>query len=75
MGDVVLMDFVNGLSEINEKWVMKIETNKLISIRKNVEYLRNDVSTKFLRIHIVTVYVYDTTSFLHCVGKNILKSF
>ena len=43
MGDVVLMDFVNGLSEINEKWVMKIETNKLINIRKNVEYLRNDV--------------------------------
>ena len=73
MGDVVLMDFVNGLSEINEKWVMKIETNKLISIRKNVEYLRNDVSTKFLRIHTVTVY--DRTSFLHSVGKNILKSF
>ena len=73
MGDVVLMDFVNGLSEINEKWVMKIENNKLINIRKNVEYLRNDVSTKFLRIHTVTVY--DTTSFLHSVGKNILKSF
>ena len=73
MGDIVLMDVVNGLNEINEKWVMKIETNKLISIRKNIEYLRNDVSTKFLQIHTVTVY--DTTSFLHSVGKNILKSF
>ena len=73
MGDVVLMDFVNGLSEINEKWVMKIETNKLISIRKNVEYLGNDVSTKFPQIHTVTGC--EITSFLHCVGKNFLKSF
>ena len=66
-GYVVLMVFAYGLNEINEKWVMKIETNKLISIRKNVEYLRNDVSTKFPQIHTVTEY--DATSFLHCVGK------
>ena len=64
MGDVVLMDFANGLNEISESWVMKIETNKLISIRKNVEYLGNDVSTKFPQIH--TVAGCDTTSFLHC---------
>ena len=54
MGDVVLMVFAYGLNEINEKWVMKFEANKLISIRKNVEYLRNDVSAKFPQIHTVT---------------------
>ena len=64
MGDAVLMDFANGLNEISENWVMKIEINKLISIRKNVEYLGNDVSTKFPQIHTVTGC--DTTSFLHC---------
>ena len=43
MGNVVLMVFVYALNEINEKWVMKIETNKLMSIRKNVEYLVKNV--------------------------------
>ena len=54
-------------------WVMKVETNKLISIRKNVEDLGNNVSTKFPQIHSVTGC--DITSFLHCVGKNFLKIF
>ena len=72
MGDVVLMVFAYGLNEINEKWVMKIETNKLMSIRKNLGYLGND-SRKFPQIHTVTGC--DTTSLLHCVGKNFLKSF
>ena len=67
------MVFAYDLNEINEKWVLKIETNKLISIRKNVEYLGNDVSTKFPQIHTVTGC--EITSFLHCVGKNFLKSF
>ena len=57
------MVFAYALNEINEKWVMKIETNKLMSIRKNVEYFENDVSTKFFQIHTVTGC--DTTSFLH----------
>ena len=52
---------------------MKIETNKLMSIRKNLEYLGNDVSKKFPQIHTVTGC--DTTSLLHCVGKKNLKSF
>ena len=43
MGNVVLMVFAYALNEINEKWVMKIETNKLMSIRKNVEYLVKNV--------------------------------
>ena len=67
------MVFAYDLNEINEKWVMKIETNKLISIRKNVEYLGNGVSTKFPQIHTVTGC--EITSFLHCVGKNFFKSF
>ena len=66
------MVFAYALNEINEKWVMKIETNKLMSIRKNVEYFENDVSTKFFQIHTVTGC--DTT-FLHCDGKKYLKKF
>ena len=69
---VVLMFFAYALTEINEKWVMKVETNKLISIRKNVEYLGTNVSIKFPQIHTVTGC--DTTSFLHSVGKNVLTS-
>ena len=65
------MVFAYGLNEIKEKWVMKIEANKLISIRKNVEYLRNDVSAKFPQIHTVTWY--DATSFLHCISKKFLS--
>ena len=53
--------------------MIKVEANKLISIRKNVEYLWTDVSAKFAQIHTVTGC--DTTSFLHGVGKNSLKSF
>ena len=34
---VVLMVFAYALNEINEKWLMKIETNKFINIRKIVE--------------------------------------
>ena len=67
------MVFAYYLNEINEKWVMKIETNKLMNIRKNVEYFENDVSTKFFQIYTVTGC--DTTSFLHSDGKNIFKSF
>ena len=47
------MVFAYTLNEINEKWEMKIETNKLMSIRKNVEYFENDVS-KFFQIHTIT---------------------
>ena len=70
---VVLMFFAYALTEINEKWVMKVETNKLISIRKNAEYLGTNVSIKFPQIHIVTGC--DRTSFIHSVGKNVLTSF
>ena len=56
------MVFAYALNEINEKWVMKIETNKLMSIRKNVEYLGTNVSIKFPQINTVTGC--DTTSFL-----------
>ena len=73
MGDVVLMVFAYALNEINENWVMKIETNKLISIRKNVEYLGTNVSIKFPQINTVTRC--DTTSFLHSDGRNSLASF
>ena len=67
------MFFAYALTEINEKWVMKVETNKLISIRKNLEYLGTNVSIKFPQIH--TVAGCDATSFLHSVGKNVLTSF
>ena len=73
MGDLVLMVFAYALNEINEKWVMKIETNKLMSIRKNVEYLGTNVSIKFPQINTVTRC--DTTYFLHSDGKNSLTSF
>ena len=73
MGDVVLMVFGYGLNEINENWVMKIETNKLMSIRKHVEYLGTNVSIKFPQINTVTGC--DTTSFLHIDGKNSSASF
>ena len=73
MGDVVLMVFAHALNEINEKWVMKIDTNNLMSIRKNVEYLGTNVSIKFPQINTVTGC--DTTSFLHSDGKNSLTSF
>ena len=68
MEDLVLMVFNYALNKINEKWVMKIETNKLMSIRKNVEYLGTNVSVKFPQINTVTGC--DTTSFLHSDGKN-----
>ena len=54
MGDVVLMVFAHALNEVNEKWVMKIDTNNLMSIRKNVEYLGTNVSIKFPQINTVT---------------------
>ena len=73
MGDLVLMVFAYALNEINEKWVMKIETNKFMSIRKNVEYLGTNVSIKFPQINTATGC--DTTSFLHIDGKNSLTSF
>ena len=73
MGDVDLTVFAYGLNEINENWVMKIETNKLMSIRKYVEYLGTNVSIKFPQINTVTGC--DTTSFLHSDGKNSLTSF
>ena len=56
------MVFADALNEINEKWVMKIETIKLISIWK-----------KFFQIHAVTGC--DITSFLHCDGKKYFKKF
>ena len=73
MGNVVLMVFAYALNEINEKWVMKIETNKLMSIRKNVEYLGTNVSIKLPQINTVTGC--NTTSFLHSDGKNSSTSF
>ena len=48
------MVFAHALNEINEKWVMKIETNQLMSIRKNVEYLGTNVSIRFPQINTVT---------------------
>ena len=73
MDVVVLMVFAYNLTEHNEKWVMKVETNKLICIRKNVEYLGTNVSIKFPQTHTVTGC--DTTSFLYNVGENVLTSF
>ena len=52
---------------------MKVETNKLICIRKNVEYLGTNVSIKFPQTHTVTGC--DTTSFLSNIGENVLTSF
>ena len=66
------MVFAYALNEINEKWEMKIETNKLMSIRKNVEYFENDVS-KFFQIH--TLQDVTQLLFYTVMGKNILKSF
>ena len=72
----VLMVFAYNLTDHNEKWVMKVETNKLICIRKNVEYLGTNVSIKFPQTHTVTGC--DNFFFIQCWGKcfnKFLKSF
>ena len=46
---------------------MKIQSNKFINTWKIVEYLGNDVATKFPQIHADPRR--DTTSFLHVFGK------
>ena len=47
------MVFVYALDKGNKKWVMKIERNKFIKIRKTVEYFWTDTATKLLQIHAV----------------------
>ena len=64
---LVLMVFAYAINKINEKLVIKIETNKFFNIRKIVEYLGTDFTKNLPQIHEVTVC--DTTSFLHGVGK------
>ena len=64
---VVLMVFAYALTEINEKWVIKVETNK-----EKCRIIETNVSIKFPQIHKVTGC--DTTSFLLSVGKNVLTS-
>ena len=64
---VVLMVFAYALTEINEKWVIKVETNK-----EKCRITETNVSIKFPQIHKVTGC--DTTSFLLSVGKNVLTS-
>ena len=64
---VVLMVFAYALTEINEKWVIKVETNK-----EKCRIIGNNVSIKFTQIHNVTGC--DTTSFLLSVVKNVLTS-
>ena len=64
---VVLMVFAYALTEINEKWVIKVETNK-----EKCRIIGNNVSIKFTQIHKVTGC--DTTSFLLSVVKNVLTS-
>ena len=64
---VVLLVFAYALTEINEKWVIKVETNK-----EKCRIIETNVSIKFPQIHKVTGC--DTTSFLLSVGKNVLTS-
>ena len=64
---LVFMVFPYALNKINEKWVMKIESNKFINITKIVEYLGTDVAKKLPQILAVTGC--DTTSLLHGAGK------
>ena len=45
---------------------MKIESNKFINTRKIVEYLGNDVATKFPQIH---ASAWSDNFMLHVVGK------
>ena len=59
---VVLMVFAYAFTEINEKWVIKIETNK-----ENCRIIGTNVSIKFPQIHKVTGC--DTTSFYSVLGK------
>ena len=46
---------------------MKIESRKSINVRKIVEYFGIDNAANLPQIHAVTWF--DTTSFLHVVGK------
>ena len=46
---------------------MKIESRKNINIRKIVEYLGTNLAANVPQIYAVTGF--DTTSFLHVVGK------
>ena len=52
---------------------MKIESRKNINIRKIVEYLGTNLAANLPQIYAVTGF--DTTSFLHVVGKiKVLKN-
>ena len=62
-----LIVFVCALNKTYEKQVMKIQSNKFINTWRIVEFLGNDVATKFPKIHAAPNR--DTTSFLHLVGK------
>ena len=67
MDVLVLMVFAYALNKINEKWVMKTECNKLINIRKIVEYIGTNIAMKVPRIHAVKGC--DTNSLIHGAGK------
>ena len=43
---LVLMVFAYALNKINEKWKMKIDSNKFANRSKTVEYLGTDVAKK-----------------------------
>ena len=43
---LILMVFAYAFNKINEKWVMKIDRNKFVNIRKIVKYLGNEVAKK-----------------------------
>lgn len=48
------MAFVYAVDRGNKRWVIKIESNKLINSRKTVEYFETNTATKLPQIHAVT---------------------
>ena len=48
------MAFVYAVDRGNKRWVIKIESNKFINIRKTAEYFETDTATKLSQIYAVT---------------------
>ena len=65
---LALVVFVYAPNKINEKQVMKTESNKFINIRKIVQYLGTDLASKHPEIY--AAIGRDTTSFFTCCCEN-----
>ena len=64
---LVLMIYAFTIHRPTSEWLMKIEAERYVNIRKILNHFGEDLCLKLPRIHAITGC--DTTSFLHGVGK------